>query len=151
MIGRLAAGIKDHFRSRFWEWLMSGMLGWAGIVILRPDDAFLHSQAYAVMKLMASENTWGLLFVVVAAVRGAALFLNGTFAAFRRFSPLVRAAASGLSAFAWAFIAMGLWQGDAIYIGAATYFGMMIGDFFLLSEILEEAGDAEREYRNDRA
>lgn len=151
MIGRLAAGIKDHFRARFWEWLMCGMLAWAGVVILRPDDAFLHSQAYAVMKLMAPENTWGMIFVVVALVRGTALFLNGTFAAFRRFSPLVRAGASGLSGFAWAFIAMGLWQGDAIYIGAATYFGLMIGDFFLLSEILEEAGDAEREYRNDRA
>jgi len=151
MIGRLVIGVKNHFRSRFWEWLLTGMLAWVGFVILGPDDVFSQSQAYAVMRTLAPEDTWGLIIVVVAGARGAALFLNGTFAAFRRFSPLVRAVASGLSGFAWSFIAMGLWQGDGVYIGAATYFGLMVGDFFLLSEILEEAGDAEREYRNGRA
>ena len=151
MIGRILTGVKAHFRSRFWEWLLTGILAWVGFVILGPDDVFTQSQAYAVMRRIASEDTWGLVFVLIAAARAAALFLNGTFAAFRRFSPLVRAGASGLSGLAWSFIAMGLWQGDGVYIGAATYFGLMVGDFFLLSEILEEAGDAEREYRNGRA
>ncbi|OCC05093.1 hypothetical protein BA190_09260 [Labrys sp. WJW] len=148
IVSRVILGAKLHFRERFWEWLLASILAGCAYVILKPDAVFGRSPAYDIMQSVAAEETWGIVFMLVAFIRLVALTLNGTFKVFRRFSPLVRAGTAWLSASAWGLIVIGLWQADISSIGVVTYLGLMVGDLFLATTIADEAGDAERMYRN---
>lgn len=145
-----AAIIRDvryHMSTRAPEWWAALlMLAWGGW-LERPIDSFGAAPSFAFMRQMASEEDWGAFLIALAAVRLAALLLNGTFRATRRWSPMVRSAAAGLSAAVWAFIATLTWGADAGSPITPLVAMIAAGEFILCLFVARQAGAAAQEPR----
>jgi hypothetical protein len=111
---RIISGIVDHLRTRAAEWVMAAFSDLAvGIQLLQSRASVLDStHAYTPLKIVATEDAWGFAAVGIGVAWGIALFLNGTFASFRRASPWTRAGCALLTASYHTMFAVGMRIGN---------------------------------------
>ena len=130
---------------RFIEWFNAAVLLNFGITLLRPGCTFCTSHSYDALASIATEREWGLALIFVAGIRIVALTLNGTFGWFKVLSPWARIVTAFLSAFAWFFIAIGLFYGNSLAPGWGTYLIHMLSDIFIAG--CQRAGRCASQYR----
>jgi hypothetical protein len=97
------AQISERFRTRLAEWNMAIAMTACGVVLLVGGNTFA-LEPYVVLRVIASEQTWGLVLFWVGALRLTVLGING---ALPRGSPHFRAMLSGVSAVIWAVMLTG--------------------------------------------
>lgn len=143
----VVADICDHLLVRAPEWWAAIMMPAIGGWLALPIGSFALSPSYAFMAQLASEASWARFLMELAGARLLALILNGTFRRTRRWSPLVRSAAAGLSAATWTLIAVMTW--DATGGALITPIAAMIaaGEFGLCLFVARQAGAAAQEHR----
>lgn len=155
MVLRVVSGMKDHFKLRLPEWGFAGMMMAYGSTLIwnhnHNINTFLLSTGYATMASLAPAVVWGWAICVVSGVRLLALILNGTFGWFKSISPIVRSITSGLSAFVWALIAVGIWFADTRYPGIWIFGGLAALDGVLGYFVSGESGAAVRAHRDELA
>lgn len=98
---RIVGGVRHHFVTRLPEWLLACEMMIEGLQLVRTGKTFGSAHAYKVIAAMVREEPWGWLGVCVAAAWLVALFLNGTFVAFRRVSPWARSLSALVAALYW--------------------------------------------------
>ncbi len=84
------------YPDRLIEWLFACMMLSWGVWLLLPLHTFLNPQ-YAALAALAPEPVWGSFSVSIAAIRMAALWINGSW----RRSPAIRCACSVLGVVWW--------------------------------------------------
>lgn len=147
LILRVYDGAKGHFASRFWEWMFAfALLATAYVFVVVPQNYFV-APTYSIISRVASPQVWGCILFTIAIARITALILNGTFEAFRRYSPPVRSITSLLSAISWAIVILGLHQVEGNILAKVAYIIPFVGDIRLFYTVADEAVDVEREYR----
>lgn len=151
IVARVVSGVYDHFRLRLPEWVKSVGMTLMGLNFLRPADTFAMSPGYVVISQIASETTWGIVLTAIGLSRFLALLLNGNFAWFKRWSPLVRCICSGFSCSIWLMLGVGNYLVDSHFQGWIVFGMLTIVDGFNGIAIAGEAGTAFRAYRNERA
>ena len=115
------AGIKQHFRKRFGEWIVgAGLFGWGIGVFLAPPEV-LAAPIYISMARMGNLELWASIAVMVGALRLVFLVINGAW----RKSAHLRAIGSGLSAVVFAAM-----------LGSYLTTGMIIPNIFLVLPLL---------------
>lgn len=108
--------LQRHFPARLPEWANAfTMFAWGTYILLHPG-IFASNELYQAFVSMAwtsaegparvamSERLWGLITVWVGMLRACALFVNGSY--WR--TPTIRLICSGVSAFIWAQVVIGL-------------------------------------------
>lgn len=137
---RIVRGVTAHFRARAGEWALATMLVIWGWLVYLPEEMFT-SPAYAIMRLTAREEVWGMAALIVGGIRLIALILNGTFwkTWYGRFSPHIRSIMAGLSCFVWSQISLGLLLSGEATTGLAIYPVLLLFDFY---NVMSAAGDA---------
>lgn len=103
---RLARGIRAHFPVRVLEWLMTVPLLTMGGALLGQPGMFARSQSYDQLARWMDQGHWAALVLACAAVRLAALVVNGTFQRFP-YSPHLRIAASAIAGLFWVQVVVG--------------------------------------------
>jgi len=99
-IARIRTGIRSHFQARMTEWLMLFPSVTHGIVFLSQPNLFDVSPSFDGLERYATQEMWGVVVLMCAIVRLAALMVNGTFETFR-YSPHMRLAASIVGCLFW--------------------------------------------------
>ncbi len=112
---RLAQGVTSHFPMRALEWIMLWPAFFMGVVLLLQTDMFALSPSFTQLGRWAGESLWAVVVLSVCMIRLFALFINGTFDAFK-FSPHLRMFASVVALFFWAQFCLG-------FLIAAIYWG----------------------------
>ena len=92
-----------HFRVRALEWIVGGMMATVTLILAQPEETMLQPQL-VVLHRLASETAWTWLTGTIAAVRLAALWINGSW----RPSPLVRGVTAFLSGLFWLGFSLGV-------------------------------------------
>lgn len=123
--------LKRHFPARWPEWFMSGFaLAWGSYVNLHPE-LFTQSatrQSLAGLATMAGSfppsAIWGLSPVILGLIRGAALFVNGSYTR----TPMIRLFMSFASAFIWTQVFIGLLKSGVPNTGLIAYGGFVVLD-----------------------
>lgn len=151
LIARVAYGVKDHFLSRWFEWVLAAMILNFGWTLLRPGATFDTSHSFDVMARFANEITWGICLTLIGGLRLTALVINGSIERFKVASPYVRSACSGLSVFVWLSISLGVYASGQPVPGGGTYFGIMIAEIIVCWIVAQQAGAAELTYREEKA
>lgn len=100
--------LRRHFPARVPEWVNAFTLtAWGAYVILHPE-VFDHPEFIGLQTLIwfdvSAYAFWGLVALTVGWMRAGALFINGAHSR----TPIVRLAASAISAFVWSQIVIGL-------------------------------------------
>jgi len=137
---RIVAGVRDHFESRFFEWVMGLTLVWWGLRLVGPEDAWSNQQAWRNMLDIMSENAWGWVFILVGVARIIALTVNGTFqdTFYARYSPQVRALTATASAILWFMVEMSVINSSSS--GAGIYHLPLIIELWCMRHAWKEAG-----------
>lgn len=150
IIARVVFGVKGHLRARWVEWVLTAMILNFGLTLLRPEDTFANSHSFDAMAHYANEKAWGICLSGIGIARFVALFLNGTFAKFKVLSPYVRSTGAGLSSVAWFLISTGIYASGNVTPGAGTYALLMVAEIIVCLIVAQEAGSAEKAYRDGR-
>lgn len=142
--------LRKHFPARMPEWINSGiMVSWGAYVLLHPDT-------YADAKLDLFEGVlhspdgingfafWGLVTLIVGMVRGCALFVNGAYSR----TPMIRLAASAVSAFVWSQIVIGFWNLNIPTTAIVTYGWLVLMDIISAYRAGVDVAIAEIQRRN---
>ncbi len=96
MSGNNNVGMTSLNKTRSTEWLLSLLLlGW-GVEIMRPSVMF-DAPVYGIMRELLRETTWGMIAILVGAMRCLGLGINGWWAR----SPLIRMTGSLCSGLFW--------------------------------------------------
>ncbi len=129
IILRLAAGIKEHFRLRFTEWLGCAVLfGWSLGLATQPDT-FSLSPSFEILASYGSPLHWAIICQVAAVVRLIALGVNGTFRTVFPYAPHLRAAASLFAVIFWGQVTVGVlvaFFGGGAVTGIIAYAGYTV-------------------------
>ncbi|AWN35699.1 hypothetical protein [Methylobacterium radiodurans] len=139
---RLWRGVIGHFRLRFPEWWAMGELLLFGWTLYSAVPVFAVSPNMTVMAAWMSEETWGECFLAVAAIRFAALAVNGTFRGFR-FSPHIRAASSFVAIFLWLQVSWAMLLSGVGGTGLRTYAWVAALELFNFICAIRDTGRVE--------
>jgi len=121
--------IWKHFQARFAEWLNAGILFFWGMYVLMHPGMMTAPGVAALwtgLLSIASEQTWGMLALIVGLTRGMALYINGA----HRRTPMIRLIASFFSAFIITQIVVGMLNGGAPNTGLIVYPALIIADIY---------------------
>ena len=147
MIVRVVRGSTHNFALRVGDWLLASTLASLGFILSQDPAAVDGNPAYDLMQRIAPTANFGFVCMAVGFVRLTALFINGTFRAFR-FSPHVRFMMSMVSIFVWFQLALGAALAPTVTIALAIYPNLCLFDFYNTFLAAAEAGAVERRYRN---
>ncbi len=139
MLKRLWSGIANHFRLRATEWFGCAVLLQLGKTLYFPPPAFPHSESWDVMAAMMSEESWGLIFLAIGALRLAALTVNGTFKGFR-FSPHIRCATAFLAAGLWLQVVLSMLEAAPNGTGYVVYRLILLLELYNVWRSAADAG-----------
>lgn len=129
----LIQSLKRHFPARFPEWMNSGVMATWGIYMILHPDIFTNpttAQMFAGMSEMTwglgypPSSLWGVTALLVGLIRGGALFINGAYTR----TPMIRLAASFLSAFIWAQVVIAFVKTGVPNTGLVVYSWLVIAD-----------------------
>jgi hypothetical protein len=128
----LILSLKRHFPARFPEWHNAGILTtWGAYLVVNPE--IMTSPATAALWTGLTDMTpigysaaalWGMLALVVGLLRACALFINGAFTR----TPMIRLAASFISAFIWTQVVIGLVKTGIPNTGLVVYSWLVVAD-----------------------
>ena len=141
---RLVDGVRSHFVYRMPEWMLSGLLGLLGMQFLRSNDIFANSKTYSFIAHFVSETVWGSCALAISLCWLVALFLNGTFIWFSRWSKWIRS----LSAFAasgfWSLSALGIYEAAPQSPATINNAGYAVMAFIVSLITAREVGRADK-------
>lgn len=146
IIVKVMKDIHGHWPARKSEWILAAMMfGW-GVILFKEGSVFDGNRAWSEMAQIMSETSWGILAMVVSAVRLIALTVNGTFSKswYSRWSPHVRSLCSLLSCGVWMQIAFGLYMSDAATTGLSVYPGLLVLDLTNVLSGMKDAGEMDK-------
>lgn len=146
---RTVSGVSTHFPARAGEWWCAAMLTDWGLRVAQPDTIFGSSASFSAMERLFSEQTWGVLAIVIGVTRLIALVINGTFSNhlwYSRRSPHIRSAMAFLSVFVWALIALSLWRSGLNTTGLSIYPYLAAFDIYNAVRAGRDAGSMDRSY-----
>lgn len=89
--------IQHRFGPRILEWFISFVMVQWGVVLLLPFDS-MESPAWAFMRSVASEESWGLFFTLTGMIRLSGLIVNGSLP---RVTPHIRIYAAMFGFMVW--------------------------------------------------
>jgi hypothetical protein len=119
----------QHFQARFAEWQNATILTiWGSYVILHPG-MFVAPKSGAIfigLISVASQETWGMMALLVGVCRAAALYINGKHAR----TPAIRLISSFFSAFIITQIFVGLLNSGTPTTGLAVYPVLILADIY---------------------
>ena len=122
--------LREHFPARIPEWANAWLLlSWGAYTLLHPG-VFEQAPMQGLVALSPvpspdpAERFWGMITILVGAVRLAALFINGAYSR----TPIVRLLTSLLSAFVWAQILNGIFSTGVPAHGLVMYSGALVLD-----------------------
>lgn len=120
----LTHGITAHASRRYTEWVGAYPLIGLGLVLYYYPGTLHATPTFAVLLNWAKPETWCVLLLLVGAMRGGALAINGSFPWFTR-SPLLRNIASWSALIFWTLMWNGVYlawrDGDGIATGLVMY------------------------------
>lgn len=133
---RIGAGIAEHFPVRVSEWIMSYAIFAWGLVLWGDPTTFDRATSFTEMARWGDESTWAIVCFNVAALRFAALIVNGTFKEHFRHSPHLRGFASLAACIFWGQIVLGIVvsakSGNGVMTGFVAYSTFMALDVWNL-------------------
>lgn len=118
-----------HFAARALEWLNAFVLFGFGCYLIMHPGMFQDpriSALWAGMSAVASQETWGLVTLLVGFMRLSALYINGH----HKRTPMIRLATSFVSAFIWTQVVLGLWNSDVPNTGLVVYTSLILADIY---------------------
>lgn len=128
--------LREAFDARVAEWLLATVLFMWGAVLLLPNNTF-GSQAFAALRMMASEQTWAWAAIIGGSVRLFALAINGAW----RPMHYVRAWMSVSTFWIWSLISLGFLTSGVVGTGLAVY---PVFAVFEIVNLMRSARDAAR-------
>lgn len=134
----LTATFRHRIHMRLAEWHLAFAMLVSGIVLLSGGDTFA-LDPYAVIRSIASEDTWGWFLLGVGGLRVAVLTINGTLP---RGSPHLRATLSGISAVIWSVLFSGYLTSHVPSLMIAVTGAAILTEFV---NIIRAAGSARLE------
>ncbi|GAB5506701.1 MAG: hypothetical protein Rhirs2KO_18640 [Rhizobiaceae bacterium] len=142
LFAHLRNSFRETFEARASEWALAvATLLW-GLIVLSEPGRFDNSRAYADFLIYASQETWGMAFVLIGAARLTILFFNGTI----HRSPHLRLLAAFATCFLWSQIVIGLLAADG-FTGLAMYPVALALDIFNTLRAAREAGIIDHQQR----
>ena len=139
---RVLGGITDHFKLRVSEWFATALLIQFGLILYGPEQVFPHAPNFAVLATWASEQTWGLICLILGGIHWAALTINGTFPRFK-YSPHVRAISSFLACYLWFQITLGIAMSGQGGTGLGTYRLVLLLELWNFIRACQDVGKTE--------
>ncbi len=110
-------------RALEWHCAWSAML--VGLVLLMPGSTFSTSASFTQFTEVMDEVSWGVLVMIVALIRFAALIVNGHY----HRTPIARALTAALGAALWAYIAtLFYFPGQPLTTGLGIYTVLAVSD-----------------------
>lgn len=127
----LIVELRKHFPARWPEWFMAGLsFMWGSYVALHPQ-IFVQPESRVMLSGLTQmagsfppAAVWGLSAVTLGLIRGAALFINGSYTR----TPMIRLLMSFLSAFVWTQVVIGLLKTGVPNMGLVVYAGLVVMD-----------------------
>lgn len=139
MLDHFSRSLRDTFPTRASEWALGLMLFLWAVVLISNPDVFTNGPSYRGLEMVATQDTWALLCLVIGGGRLLVLAING---AWRR-SPHMRSGAAFLSCFFWYQITIGMMQSGTWATGLAVYPVLLGLDAFNAIRTLGEAGASD--------
>lgn len=118
--------LTKTFPIRVLEWLLAGvMLSWS-IACWHLDPVAWSQPTFSGLARIANSNTWAFMAFWIAAIRLAALMINGAW----RPSPHLRAAGAFLACFMWLQISLGVLAAEVSSTAIAVYPWLLLADIY---------------------
>jgi hypothetical protein len=118
-----------HFAARALEWQNAAILMvWGAYLILHPG-MFVDPRVatlWSGLRLIAAQETWGIVAFAVGFARLFALYVNGRHTR----TPLIRLVASFFSAFVWTQVVLGMNNSGVPNTGLVVYTGLILADIY---------------------
>lgn len=149
---RLHRGVTRYFRSRWPEWCLAAILLGQALQLLSARE-IASNRVYRVLASMVHESTLASVAFSLSITWLVALVLNGTFVAFRRVSPWVRAVVALVSAGYWGVWSIMLYQAtgpvtSVSYINHAGLSAMALLCFLMSAREVAVADERAASCRN---
>jgi hypothetical protein len=145
-IAMMIVKLTKTFPVRVTEWLLAGiMLSWSiALWNLTPDE--FGNPIYVGLQRIADNGTWAFFAFWIAAIRLAALMINGAW----RPSPHLRAGCAFLACFMWLQIALGQFAADQASLGIAIYPWLLLADIYNVFRASHDARISDESARSAR-
>ena len=140
---RLLRGSAHNFTLRIGDWFLASVLGTFGLILLIGGTPSTPLAAWRHLWSIASPGEWGVVCVIGALIRLAALFINGTVPGFP-WTPHIRVVACLLSCFLWFQLVLGLLLVGAVVPGWAFYPHILVFELYNMFVAASEAGQVHR-------
>lgn len=119
----------NHFQARFAEWMNAAIVGGFGIYLILHPGMFDDPRVAALwrgVKATGSQESWGLVCLLVGTARVAALWINGCHTR----TPMVRLIASFFSALILTQICLGMLNAGVPNTGLVVYPILVLADLY---------------------
>lgn len=131
--------LQQHFPLRVTDWLVSNILLTWGLLLFYVTPETWDGGFFSGLRVVAGQETWATVAVVLGLARIVALFING---AMRR-TPHVRAMGAFLSVFIWLQLTLGMLNAETTGVGLAFYPWLFLADIYNVYRAAQDARDSD--------
>lgn len=129
--------IRHRFGPRLSEWYVAVVTFLWGVVLLLPADTFA-GPSWVIFRSIMAESSWGILLMVLGALRIGGLIVNG---ARKNVTPWIRVVSAGGGFLIWSGVSLGFGLSGVISTGLAVYPAIAILELFNIHRAAHDAGE----------